>query len=76
MGILPKKIGTTTTTHHKQPSAVEVVGWDINTGVTIGEVNQVMAALVALQEATALLVLVVDFSVVVALETQNNIKMV
>ena len=45
-------------------------------GVTIGEANQVAADLVELQEATALLVLVEDRAVVVALETQTNIKMV
>ena len=45
-------------------------------GVTTGELNQVVAALVKLQEATEILVLVEDLSVVVDLKTQINIDMV
>ena len=72
-GIITKKIGTNTTIHHKQTSPAEVADWDMKIGVTIGEANQVAADLVELQEATALLVLVEDRAVVVALETQTNI---
>ena len=61
--------------HHKQTSAAEVAGLDMKIGVTMGEVNQVAIALVEIQEATALLVLVVDLAVVVALEAQTNIEM-
>ena len=43
---------------------------------TMGEVNQVAVDLVELQESTTILVLVVELSVVVALETQNNTEMV
>ena len=62
--------------HLKQTSAAEVAVLDMKIGVTMGEVNQVEAALVSLQEATALLVLVLYLAVVVALETQTNIKVV
>ena len=54
MGLLPKKIGTNTTMNHKQTSPAEVAGWDMKIGVIIGEVNQVAAASVELQEATDL----------------------
>ena len=43
-------------------------------GVTIGKVNHAAEALVELQEATALLVLMVDLAVVVDFETQTNIE--
>ena len=49
---------------------------DMKIGVTVGGVNQVKAALVALQETTAPLFLVVYLEVVVDLETQTNIRMV
>ena len=62
--------------HHKQTSPAEVAVWGMKIVVTIGEVNQVAAALVELKEATAILVLVEDQAVVVALEIQTNIKMV
>ena len=62
--------------HHKKTSEAEVAGLDMKIGMTMEEVNQVAATLVALQEATALLFLVVDLAVVVALETQTNIEMV
>ena len=62
--------------HHKKSSAPEVEGLDMKICETMGEVNRVAVALVALQEATSLLVLVMDLAVVVALETQTNIKMV
>ena len=45
-------------------------------GVTISEVNKVAVASLELQEPTALLVLVEDLEVVMALETKTNIEMV
>ena len=42
--------------YHKKTSAAEVAGLEMRIGVTVGEVNQVAAALLELQEATALLV--------------------
>ena len=62
--------------HHKQISAAEMAAFYMKIGVTIGEFNQVAADLVKPQEATAILVLVEDPAVVVALETQTNIEMV
>ena len=53
--------------HNKQTSAAEVAGLDMEIVVTVEKVKQVVAALVALQEATLLLVLVVDLVVVVVL---------
>ena len=49
---------------------------DMKICVTMGEVNQVAVSLVALQEAKAIFLLVVDLSVVVALKTQTNIERV
>ena len=62
--------------HHKKSSAAEVAGLEMKICVTMGEVNQVALVLVALQEVTLPLVLVVDLAVVAALETQTNIDMV
>ena len=76
MGLLSKKIGTNTIIHHKQTSEMVVAVLDMKIGVTVGGVNQVTAALVALQETTAPLFLVVYLEVVVDLETQTNIRMV
>ena len=63
-GTIIEKIGTNTTIYHKQSSAGEVAGLEIKTCVTMGEFNQVAVVLVALQEATSPLVLVVDLAVV------------
>ena len=43
---------------HKQTSPAEVAGLDMKIDVNIGEVNQVAATLVELQEETEILVLV------------------
>ena len=71
-----QKIGTHNTMHHKQTSAAEVAVLDMKIGVNMGEVKKVAVALLAIQEATELLVLVVYLAVVVPLETETNILMV
>ena len=68
-GTIIKKIGTNNTRNHKQISVAEVAGLEIKICVTMGEVNQVVVVLVALQEATVPLVLELDLAVVVDLET-------
>ena len=75
-GTIAKKKGTNTTMNCKQTLPVEVEGWDMKIGVTISEVNKVAVASLELQEPTALLVLVEDLEVVMALETKTNIEMV